>query len=1277
MSAFIRPNRQEVSRSFPVLGFNVHTGQGPSYFEIVLATDPELFRPDRKAARTPANFYSSRAQGPLPAERGDAVYLVPPPVLARFVGQPKLYYALAVYQQADYRNPQAVNIQSDARAYVQISGSFTGEVRGLTGVPNPAGGLTGRGVSGYGAVNPNAMIWGGDDVAVASPAAQPAIAVAASPSLVGAGNGAAANNGDAHQAGIGFSYDDGFDASLWSAPPPVPSYQAGDPMSRGLAIVQPAYQPSNPVDALRFMAEWLRRGERWRAGVPDTQLIPHSAICQLQIQTLAGAGLGTGFYIARDRILTCAHNVHAATSIVVVPGKNGTSEPYGSFTVGPSSWFVHPRYVHNGDGDFDLAVVKVTTPPPNGWHFDMLEELNQSLNSAIIVCGYAAATVDQDKQHLDGDAITGLSSNGERAQYNIQTEPGNSGSPVFYVWGYEDTQRQMSVQDIRIVGVHISGYSNTLNQACRLTQQKIAWIRNAENAAASYSLASDVRAATARRSAPSFGLSVGIHYDVELYPQPDKLSCWAGAMAMLVSYRRRQSITPESLAQEVGRSLRTSYGWDMLEAVKDQFGFKTIELPSNVSFYVSPEQWHSWLSDYGPLWVTTIGAPAHAVIVAGISGDLTFEGTTIEILNPWDTTTRYDRDQVDFNPPNHGRKYSQSFADFTNAFGSLGLADYGSWRVLYLPPITTGQSLGYDMRRSSNGRAIAQSVEPVEPDAIERMRQTFVANRNAGSPQNCITIMNAGLRAFYGQRLMNADGTRRALGSTVQDTMGALERYGLAQSPTVFEFFTSNNRPTLGVLRPEQLRSSVEAWILQQIGTPQHTAWYLFGLSLMDGYHSVTLAVDFNGAGDPLTRIIWADQHYTGWDDTTGQLDTRITGLIQGWWDSVGVKPRTRVTLWPLAPVATPVPATGLGYVSVDEGIEGDENEESVSLGLARGFAADDSLANCEAFCPVNAADDASTDHFSLSEFHSHDGVQVPRGFRGNVQRVMQNLEVLRAELGGRSMTIVSGFRSCEHNHRVGGERRSRHLCGQAADIRVADTTPETVHATIERLIGEGRMQQGGLGIYNTFVHYDVRGTRARWDRRRATTQSRTQSRTQGRALETDDFVEPQVNDPYGDGHVDPSMAQSFGAGGDAGVPLPWRVARALKTLRDEVNTRWSTRNKGSDGTIGDAAHATRDSDHNPWIVDGAESVVSAMDITHDTASGCTGDAIANVIIASRDARVKYIIWNRQIMSSSVENGIAAWTWRAYNGSNPHTSHIHISVKSDKASYDSTAAWGI
>lgn len=145
----------------------------------------------------------------------------------------------------------------------------------------------------------------------------------------------------------------------------------------------------------------------------------------------------------------------------------------------------------------------------------------------------------------------------------------------------------------------------------------------------------------------------------------------------------------------------------------------------------------------------------------------------------------------------------------------------------------------------------------------------------------------------------------------------------------------------------------------------------------------------------------------------------------------------------------------------------------------------------------------------------------------------------------------------------------------------------------------------------------------------------------------------------------------------DADCDVDWRAAKSLLKLRSQVNARAPRRNKASDGTIGDRAHCQRTSDHNPWVRDGSVGVVTAMDITNDPANGCDANTIAEAIRASRDRRVKYIIWNRRIANSSAIGNAEPWQWRPYSGPNPHTKHVHISVKPDKPNYDSTVDWAI
>jgi uncharacterized protein YcbK (DUF882 family) len=124
------------------------------------------------------------------------------------------------------------------------------------------------------------------------------------------------------------------------------------------------------------------------------------------------------------------------------------------------------------------------------------------------------------------------------------------------------------------------------------------------------------------------------------------------------------------------------------------------------------------------------------------------------------------------------------------------------------------------------------------------------------------------------------------------------------------------------------------------------------------------------------------------------------------------------------------------------------------------------------------------TKNFSIGEFNSKDGSQMPAVVRENIEALAKNLQALR-EFFGAEISINSGYRSPAHNEAVGGASKSQHLKGTAADIVVEGITPDQVADTIEKLITEGKMKQGGIGRYNSFTHYDIRGEKARWDFRK------------------------------------------------------------------------------------------------------------------------------------------------------------------------------------------------
>ena len=74
-------------------------------------------------------------------------------------------------------------------------------------------------------------------------------------------------------------------------------------------------------------------------------------------------------------------------------------------------------------------------------------------------------------------------------------------------------------------------------------------------------------------------------------------------------------------------------------------------------------------------------------------------------------------------------------------------------------------------------------------------------------------------------------------------------------------------------------------------------------------------------------------------------------------------------------------------------------------------------------------------------------------------------------------VTVCSGYRTPGYNKKVDGAAYSQHLYGTAADIQVKGVAPAAVAAFAETLLPDS----GGIGIYPTFTHIDVREKRSRW----------------------------------------------------------------------------------------------------------------------------------------------------------------------------------------------------
>lgn len=122
------------------------------------------------------------------------------------------------------------------------------------------------------------------------------------------------------------------------------------------------------------------------------------------------------------------------------------------------------------------------------------------------------------------------------------------------------------------------------------------------------------------------------------------------------------------------------------------------------------------------------------------------------------------------------------------------------------------------------------------------------------------------------------------------------------------------------------------------------------------------------------------------------------------------------------------------------------------------------------------------TKNFNIEEFDCTDGSEMPTDVRLNIAELALQLEVIRAHFNA-PVKINSGYRSPEYNATIpGSSKNSQHTLGKAADIVIEGVSPDDVADAIEFLISTGMMKEGGVGRYNTFTHYDIRGTRARWN---------------------------------------------------------------------------------------------------------------------------------------------------------------------------------------------------
>lgn len=96
-----------------------------------------------------------------------------------------------------------------------------------------------------------------------------------------------------------------------------------------------------------------------------------------------------------------------------------------------------------------------------------------------------------------------------------------------------------------------------------------------------------------------------------------------------------------------------------------------------------------------------------------------------------------------------------------------------------------------------------------------------------------------------------------------------------------------------------------------------------------------------------------------------------------------------------------------------------------------------------------------------------------------NILPTLRVVDLVREDLGV-PLKVTSAYRSPAYNKAVGGASRSQHLRNNALDLIPKGVSPQKLFDALY-IARESGLFVGGLGLYNSFVHVDTRGSNATW----------------------------------------------------------------------------------------------------------------------------------------------------------------------------------------------------
>jgi V8-like Glu-specific endopeptidase len=214
--------------------------------------------------------------------------------------------------------------------------------------------------------------------------------------------------------------------------------------------------------------------------IGDTTQFPWSAVGMIEAGFSNGdLRTGTGVMIGNKTVLTVAHVVYDAskgwaTRIYFVPGKNGSTEPFGQIQVLQSmaldGWTVR------GDDNYDIAllVLDASVGKQTGYFKIAVEADSFFGNQFLSTSGYPG-DLGSVYQYFGTGSSYGL--DGNMVLHNIDTEPGQSGAPI-WTGNAEDGSARLVALMKGTMETTRNGNTTEDGLGTRITQEFANWIND-------------------------------------------------------------------------------------------------------------------------------------------------------------------------------------------------------------------------------------------------------------------------------------------------------------------------------------------------------------------------------------------------------------------------------------------------------------------------------------------------------------------------------------------------------------------------------------------------------------------------------------------------------------------------------------------------------------------------------------------------------------------------------------------------------------------------------